>query len=335
MQRTIRDILDHYPMARLKPRTRQMTDLVFRLLIQSIGDIPLAVLTREHAEEFQLWLINRYSSRHTVNSYLKTVRPPFRWAMRKDPPWIAGDIFRVPLLKVTESRDRIFTPAEFALMRQAADPMWDLRFCLAKMCGLRKAEVLHLRFADVDETKGLLHVQVRKETGSEMFWEPKSKTPRTLPLPDVVAELMAARREQLPPGQPYMNLSDFRYWRIRQMLRTGAMNDRVRSTPDENFHPFKRILLQNRIPHGTFHDLRRTYGTEMAEAGIPQHELAYLMGHSSVDITNRYYIKIQRDRAIERARIAVNRNESIVGFSDDKSTRTSCVARWKSRNVIR
>ena len=120
--------------------------------------------------------------------------------MRKD--WLAEDVFKVPLMKTAEERDRIYTPEEWALMYEAASPLWRLRMRLAKMCGLRKAEVLHLRYVDIDLQKMVLHVQVRKETLWEMFWEPKGKNVRTLPLPDKVAELVEYQRQELPSDQP-------------------------------------------------------------------------------------------------------------------------------------
>src|SRR5690606_13832304 len=41
-------------------------------------------------------------------------------------------------------------------------------------------------------------------------------------------------------------------------------------------------------PEPTAHDLRHTYGTRLARAGVPAHEIMALMGHSSLRSVQRY-----------------------------------------------
>ncbi len=310
MQRRIQDLEDAYQIEHLRLRhsysTKEHTRRVFRMLREALGNVPLCKLTKEHAEEFQMWLLNRYPSASSVNTFMATVRPPFRWAMRKDPPWLHVDVFKVPKVPVTEERTRIYTPAEFDAMCKAATPLWLLRVNLAKQCGLRKSEVVHLRFVDVDFERLLLCVQPRKQSLSQLRWQPKGKKSRTVPLPESLAKRIKQRRQELPVDQPYFCMTDLRYWRLKQMLKTRTLSERVSASPDDNFHSFKVILRRARVADGTFHDLRRTYGTEMAEGGVPQHELAYLMGHANPETTAKFYIKIRQGHAIERARLVVN-----------------------------
>lgn len=42
------------------------------------------------------------------------------------------------------------------------------------------------------------------------------------------------------------------------------------------------------FPLPTLHDIRHTYGTRLAEAGVPPHEIKALMGHASLASTERY-----------------------------------------------
>jgi hypothetical protein len=64
---------------RIKWSTAQLTDRAFRYLSKAIGDMELRYMTIEHAEQFQLWLLNRYS-KTSANMYLKIIRPAFRYA---------------------------------------------------------------------------------------------------------------------------------------------------------------------------------------------------------------------------------------------------------------
>ena len=134
-----------------------------------------------------------------------------------------------------------------------------------------------------------------------------------MPLPEKIAELIEARKNELPANQPYFCLSEIRYFRLLQLKKKNQLSERIKLCPDENFSkPFKLILRRANVADGTFHDLRRTYGTMMAEAGIPQHELAYLMGHNDSKTTEKYYIRLRQRHVIERAR-AVTRVEHKFG----------------------
>lgn len=299
---TIKDLQEMYLAnnKRISWSTAELTKRAFKYLIKSIGNMELKYMTVEHAEQFQLWLMNRYSNT-TVNINTKIVRPAFRYAMRRE--WIKEDLFSIPLLKVTEERERIYEPQEIERILEAANQIWKLRILLAYSCGLRRAEVLNLNYSDCDFTRKLIHIQPKKETQGIWAWEPKGRTCRTLPMPEKVGELLMSQKKDLPPYQPYPCLSEVRYWSLKKRQRDNELTERNRLVPDENFGvPFRKILRRADVAYGTFHDLRRTYGTMMAEAGIPQHELAFLMGHSDSKTTEKFYIRLRRQHTVERAR---------------------------------
>ncbi|MGH3682864.1 MAG: tyrosine-type recombinase/integrase, partial [Natronosporangium sp.] len=67
-------------------------------------------------------------------------------------------------------------------------------------------------------------------------------------------------------------------------------------------------------PQPTPHDLRHTYGTRLAEAGVPPHEIMALMGHSSLSAVQRYLhpgeARFARARtAVQKGRAADERHE--------------------------
>lgn len=51
------------------------------------------------------------------------------------------------------------------------------------------------------------------------------------------------------------------------------------------------------IENITLHDFRRTFGTRCAEGGMPVAILAEIMGHSSINLTARFYIHISNQSA--------------------------------------
>ena len=55
-----------------------------------------------------------------------------------------------------------------------------------------------------------------------------------------------------------------------------------------------RKIKENQDITFKFHYLRHTYGTTMADMNTPSHLLCNQMGHSSVKVTERYYISMSK-----------------------------------------
>ena len=64
-------------------------------------------------------------------------------------------------------------------------------------------------------------------------------------------------------------------------------------------------------PQPTPHDLRHSFGSWLAEAGVPPHEIQTHMGHSTLRATERYLHS--GDGRFARALTALNVPRQIVG----------------------
>jgi integrase len=51
---------------------------------------------------------------------------------------------------------------------------------------------------------------------------------------------------------------------------------------------FRKAVKESGIDHFRFHDLRHTFATRLAQAGVPLHKIAKLLGHRSIATTERY-----------------------------------------------
>lgn len=56
---------------------------------------------------------------------------------------------------------------------------------------------------------------------------------------------------------------------------------------------FRRARVTAKLPHVTFHDLRRSCGTLMVQAGVDLYVVSKLLGHSSVAVTQSRYAHLQ------------------------------------------
>jgi len=147
-------------------------------------------------------------------------------------------------------------------------------YLTAAMTGLRQAELRALRWRDIDWLAG--RVRVRRTYVREEYGTPKSKrSSRAVPLADRVAgELERHHRrsayggdEDLVFGHPH----------------TGKPLERSRL-----LKRYKAALRAGGVREVRFHDLRHTFGTRMAAAGVPLRTLQEWMGHRDFKTTLIY-----------------------------------------------
>jgi integrase len=143
------------------------------------------------------------------------------------------------------------------------------------MTGLRQGELVALRWRDVDFPS--MRVRVRQNFVLGEFGTPKSKrSTRSVPLADAVAgeldRLFTASRRQGDDDLVFADPS------TGEPLNKAAILRRYRKA-------LKAAKLD--VSH-RFHDLRHTFGTQMAAKGMPMRTLQELMGHRDIETTQRY-----------------------------------------------
>ncbi len=296
----------------LEPATRDMSKRCFWYLIKSVGNIAANDFAYRHAERFHEDIADS-RSRTTANSYVKMVRPAFRWAIRQGT--LDADPFDgLRLYKVARKRIRIFEDREIQAILSSANKLWQARILLGYKAGLRRGEVLNLTLSDIDFARGLLYVAPKSETSHTWRWQPKDKDLRTIPMAGIVARELTAIAVDLPDGQPYLMLAPERYTGIIAMKRKGKLSDRIRMCPDENFtKPFNRIVERACVRHGTFHDLRRTFCTVLMENGMSPHEVMPLSGHANIETLMNSYVTVRSD-LFDKARAVINMGPQSVNY---------------------
>jgi hypothetical protein len=177
--------------------------------------------------------------------------------------------------------------------------------------GMRRGEMLALRFADVDMARGLL--VLRGETT-------KSKKTRLVPISTqrlrAVLEWLRidAERKQKPDealvfsneiGEPLPHFHDA--W-LRTVLKAHGIKPRwtarlkYKGLSSESRNAFRKINLR-------WHDLRHEYASRLVERGVPLAQVRDLLGHASVTTTERY-----DNQKLENLQIAAATLESGLTF---------------------
>lgn len=194
------------------------------------------------------------------------------------------------LVKVPAPHYDVGTGLSLAQARRLLSVVKDDRlsalYVLALATGLRRGELLGLRWQDLDLDGAELHVRqaVRRVDGELSFTEPKTrKSRRTIPLPGLVVTALRDHRRR----QASERLSAGPEWRDTGLVFTTAYG-----TPIEprnlNRHWY---ATRNRagLPGVRLHDLRHTCVTLLLDAGVPPHIVQAIAGHSGIQVTMTIY----------------------------------------------
>jgi integrase len=145
---------------------------------------------------------------------------------------------------------------------------------LAYAAGLRRAEIVGLDLADVDQATGVLKVRG------------KGNKVRTVPVDNGALEALGAwlQRRGDAPGPLFLP------------MRKGGRLEPRRMTTQGVYKAFAARAAQARVRPFSPHDLRRTFAGDLLDAGADIATVQKMMGHASVTTTAGY------DRRGERAK---------------------------------
>lgn len=181
---------------------------------------------------------------------------------------------------------------------------YGLLVTFAAYTGLRAGELAGLNIGDVDPLRSVVHVRRtrRKVKGGWEVHTPKSGKVRRVPMPRWLGEDLAAYMAQ----HPRRGDAEAPLWPGRRAggyeaaEGGGSRYRRAVLDYDKPFEPgtfYKRLfqpaLAAVGLPSGgggvRLHDLRHTYASLSASAGIPAYRLAEYMGHASEAVTRLVY----------------------------------------------
>lgn len=199
----------------------------------------------------------------TLNRYLSALSSVITWAIRRRvaPKGFDHPVRRVELEDEAPGKVRFLSDDERARLLEACKaskwPRLYLLVLLALTTGARKGELLGLRWRDVDTALRTIHVG-RSKNGD----------PKVLPLVPAAVEQLERFR-----GAP------------------GALVFPSRLHPDRPMHfeaRWVQALRAARVRNFRFHDCRHSCASFLAQRGATLLEIADLLGHRQISMTQRY-----------------------------------------------
>jgi integrase len=169
---------------------------------------------------------------------------------------------------------------------------------VALSTGMRRGEILALRWKSIDLDRGLVRVvESLEQTRTALrFKGPKTEKSRAIALPGfVVEELRRLKRLQ---AEELLVLG------VRQSGETlvCGRQDGEPMPPRSLTHEFAKVAgTVNEVPRVRFHDLRHSHATQLLSAGVHPKVAQERLGHSTITTTLDLYSHVSETMQGEAA----------------------------------
>jgi integrase len=252
-------------------------------LVPFFGDKSIAAITHNDVGDLiNVLEVDKELAPKSIHNYVGTLSALFNFAMGPRRRWASQNPCQgAELPKVAESVEiRWLDLAEVDLLVEHAqsgdyEQIDRALYRTAAMTGLRQGEAIALRWRDVDWLAARIRVRQNYVRGE--FGTPKSRrSTRSVPMADEVA----GELDRLAKASPRAGDDDL----VFADPRTGGPLERAAV-----LRRYRHALKGARLDKShRFHDLRHTFGTRMAAAGVPIRTLQEWMGHRDQATTLRY-----------------------------------------------
>ncbi len=191
----------------------------------------------------------------TINRELACLKHMFslaiKWKMADENPVKEVQLFQEPQIEM-----RILTREEIERLVSCASPSLKPILIVALNTGMRKGEILHLRWSDIDFDNKFLFL---KQT--------KSNRPRKIPMSGLITDTLQA---------------------VRRSCEFVFANPKTKRPLSDLQGCFKAACRKAGISDLRFHDLRHTAATYMVIGGIDLVTVKEILGHATIQMTMRY-----------------------------------------------
>ena len=196
-------------------------------------------------------------------------------------------VLRFEARELPDPRERALTQPEYAKLNLAIRQDRRIWLRIFLRTGCRYGELHRITAADID------HEHIRVRLHAYKGRKNRKQLPRFVPLAKDAYEALSGLAEETPTGPLFPHLAGCPL--INPKKRKP--NREPTCTCQSDFHRILRIACKHAgIVTVTPNDLRRTYASWMARAGVPEHILKKFMGHSGTSqMLIQVYLQLQAD----------------------------------------
>ena len=283
---------ENYAKVKVRPSSHQTyRGYIDNHIKPNIGKIPLEKLTSLELQKLYKKLlekgrVDRIESKHQAKGLSpKTVRNIHQiiasaMKLAKEQKIIASDPTESCTLPKLEHREMKTLSVEqlASFLREAKESGVFEMYYVEMATGLRRGELLGLKWEDIDLEQGDLRVkrQIARINGEVIEAPLKTKNAyRTLPLAEDTIVVLKQQRKKVG-SSPWVFPSP-----------TGGP-----ISPDSVLHMLHRVLKRAGLPRIRFHDLRHTFATLALQNGVDVKTVSGMLGHYSAGFTLDTYTHV-------------------------------------------
>lgn len=296
----------------IKPKTFERYESIYRNYIKGseIANIPLYKFKLNNLQAYY----NRLSDNGKSPSIIKTINEKLKSSMidAEKNGYIEKNycqLVNLPKEKRKEKKIEVFSvDQQNDFLEIIKGHEFEILFLLALGTGLRRGELLALRWSDIDFENKTINVDSNiqqayifedEETKrlEKIEQEPKTVNSfRTVPIPSKVLDKLQEHKQK---QEQYKLAFQERYIDNDFVIcdKYGKALDVKRPT-----RMFYSIQKKMGIPEDEkikFHGLRKTYATRLFEKEVPPKTVQMLLGHSEISITLDIYTQVMENKKVE------------------------------------
>jgi integrase len=244
---------------------------IYSGLLGEFGAIRLSELTVDDVQAYADRLLAAGAQPSTVHNQIMPVRAICRWRRREV---AVNPTVGLVLPAVRLARVRIVSPAQAEMLLAALNPCDRVLWASALYAGLRRGELMGLRWCDVDLAHGLLEVAQAWDPKEHCMVAPKSHAGnRRVPIATALRAYLQPLALTVAPDSPSL------------VFGTSGLPFSASSLYERAHRAWRRVGLQPI----SLHECRHTFASLMIAAGVNAKALSTFMGHANTSITlDRY-----------------------------------------------
>jgi len=272
---------DYLKYIRYIKRNRSWKDTIYHLrsLKSTLGDKKLSEITSGNIDDYKLTRLLKVKPA-SVNRELACLSHLFNYAKREKRFFAENPVSISKLLPENNQVERILTLEEETKLLILCNPYLKPIIVTALQTGLRKNEILTLKWSNVDLDNNVITLD---------HTNTKNKKTRRVPINSVLRKLLL---EQKSKYRGYDNITNIQKYKKDKEEKQNYVFLSAAEKPykrhDSIKGAFERSCKKAGINGLRFHDLRHTVATRMIEAGASIVAVSRILGHADLKTTMRY-----------------------------------------------
>ncbi len=295
--------LEEYVRHSVRPATYDMYEMLVRVRIApALGQVRLDELSPLDLQRFYRQIVEgpRADGKpgQLASTTVKHIHSVLRAALRRAVKWQV--LARSPAEVVDPPRAqkkplRVWTPDEAArFLEFVQDDRYYAAYLLAIGAGLRRGEILGLRWQDVDPINHavIVNQSVVPTTAGNLIQEPKTAGSRRVVLiSERTIEALTRRIASIQKERAdYESIYGEGSYTDLGLIFPGVGGRPL--NPSAFTRRFGHLAEKTGLPKIRFHDLRHTHATLMLQAGVHVKVMSERLGHSSISTTMNTYAHV-------------------------------------------